>query len=524
MSRWNPGEEYIAFVRWEPAIGRYRPIAGPIFMIPVRDGKVVWDRTDAPTIRTAIGQQGDGGALPAAAGGAEAQFTNLIGARIGVRVLWRDMAEPSGGHPCLARPRQSHTKLHHSVVRDLRCSHASRGASTKRLLPIALVFATVPATASAQHFVCTTVRAGDTATGLAFRLTHNAGNRHQAWFQIINPVTSRFVSKDAYDTILPGWRACLTTAVAPAVPVPRVIAATSRSSSAVRPFVHRLMTADLAGLSVSWILALVLLTPFVAAPAAKTYLDRRRRVLDGMMERLPSRSSASSHGRCPGGIRRTGPIAVTVRCAPRRGNDWRSCSRQRRDTAIPTCRTTGRTCCTTLNGCFESSRIKPLRAVNRTSRAAGWSSRFKDHGRNRRRKVSSERSSFECRRGRREHSALREDDVSPRSGHDAERVTRSTRSGFDGSVATRFLDTNEFSLLDVPADERLLIGAATTRRLGSGHNPDVARAALEESRARGGVASQRVFRDRPRLAPAARGLARAPCFRWRRWPAHRTSW
>ena len=52
------------------------------------------------------------------------------------------------------------------------------------------------------------------------------------------------------------------------------------------------------------------------------------------------------------------------------------------------------------------------------------------------------------------------------------------------SVVTRFLDTNEFSLLDVPPDERLLIGATTTRRLGSGHNPDVARAALEESEAR----------------------------------------
>jgi hypothetical protein len=49
---WKPGEEYIAFVRWEPAFGRYRPIAGPIFMIPVLDGKVVWDRTDAPNIRT----------------------------------------------------------------------------------------------------------------------------------------------------------------------------------------------------------------------------------------------------------------------------------------------------------------------------------------------------------------------------------------------------------------------------------------------------------------------------------------
>ena len=49
---WKQGDEYIAFVRWEPAIGRYRPIAGPIFMVPVLDGKVIWDRTDAPNIRT----------------------------------------------------------------------------------------------------------------------------------------------------------------------------------------------------------------------------------------------------------------------------------------------------------------------------------------------------------------------------------------------------------------------------------------------------------------------------------------
>lgn len=50
-------------------------------------------------------------------------------------------------------------------------------------------------------------------------------------------------------------------------------------------------------------------------------------------------------------------------------------------------------------------------------------------------------------------------------------------------IATRFLDTNEFSLADVPLEERVLIGAETTKRLGSGHNPEVARAALEESRA-----------------------------------------
>ena len=46
----------------------------------------------------------------------------------------------------------------------------------------------------------------------------------------------------------------------------------------------------------------------------------------------------------------------------------------------------------------------------------------------------------------------------------------------------RFIDTNEFSLNDVPKEERLLIGAASAQRFGSGHNPLVARQALEESR------------------------------------------
>ena len=50
------------------------------------------------------------------------------------------------------------------------------------------------------------------------------------------------------------------------------------------------------------------------------------------------------------------------------------------------------------------------------------------------------------------------------------------------AVTSRFLDTNEFSLLDVPKEERLVIGAGTTRKLGSMHNPEVASAALEESR------------------------------------------
>jgi cell division GTPase FtsZ len=50
------------------------------------------------------------------------------------------------------------------------------------------------------------------------------------------------------------------------------------------------------------------------------------------------------------------------------------------------------------------------------------------------------------------------------------------------AVTTRFLDTNEFALSDLPKDERLLIGTQTTGRIGARHNPEVARQALEESR------------------------------------------
>jgi cell division GTPase FtsZ len=58
--------------------------------------------------------------------------------------------------------------------------------------------------------------------------------------------------------------------------------------------------------------------------------------------------------------------------------------------------------------------------------------------------------------------------------------TRNSRP-LERSVVTRFLDTNSFSLADVPKDERLLIGPQTTRQLGSMHNPAIAKEALEES-------------------------------------------
>lgn len=50
------------------------------------------------------------------------------------------------------------------------------------------------------------------------------------------------------------------------------------------------------------------------------------------------------------------------------------------------------------------------------------------------------------------------------------------------ALTTRFLGTNEFSLAQVPEEERVLIGADVTQRIGSRHDPELARQALEESR------------------------------------------
>ena len=66
------------------------------------------------------------------------------------------------------------------------------------------------------------------------------------------------------------------------------------------------------------------------------------------------------------------------------------------------------------------------------------------------------------------------------------------------AVTTRFLDTNEFALSDVPKDERFLIGTQTTGRLGARHDPDVARHALTESRSEVEGALQPVFDRHPR--------------------------
>lgn len=49
-SPYAPGQEYVALLRWEAGVDRYRPVA-PFFMFPVRDGRVIWTRTDVPALK-----------------------------------------------------------------------------------------------------------------------------------------------------------------------------------------------------------------------------------------------------------------------------------------------------------------------------------------------------------------------------------------------------------------------------------------------------------------------------------------
>ena len=49
-SPYAPGQEYVAMLQWEAVAERYFSLA-PFFMFPVRDGRVMWTRTDVPALK-----------------------------------------------------------------------------------------------------------------------------------------------------------------------------------------------------------------------------------------------------------------------------------------------------------------------------------------------------------------------------------------------------------------------------------------------------------------------------------------
>jgi hypothetical protein len=73
-----------------------------------------------------------------------------------------------------------------------------------------LILAAAPTAVLAQSLVCHAIQRGDTASRVAQRLTGNARNKYQPWFQIMAPSGS-FVPKSQYDRVRPGWQACVMT-------------------------------------------------------------------------------------------------------------------------------------------------------------------------------------------------------------------------------------------------------------------------------------------------------------------------
>jgi hypothetical protein len=148
-----------------------------------------------------------------------------------------------------------------------------------RVLPLVLLFMAAPGDASAQQFVCSSVRQGDTAARLALHLTNSAENRYAAWFQILDPTTSRFIPKAAYDSIRPGWKVCIARAAATSWPTQQIAMASDRAKPRTARLFDRPAAVDAA---YAWLIAVAILAPLLATPAAKKYFDRRRAMLDSM--------------------------------------------------------------------------------------------------------------------------------------------------------------------------------------------------------------------------------------------------
>jgi hypothetical protein len=83
-----------------------------------------------------------------------------------------------------------------------------------------LIFVATPFGAEAQQYACWPIVRGDTAAGLALRLTGDARNRHAGWFQIVDPARRTVVPKAEYDRLQPRWQVCVApTASGGVVPV-----------------------------------------------------------------------------------------------------------------------------------------------------------------------------------------------------------------------------------------------------------------------------------------------------------------
>jgi hypothetical protein len=86
---------------------------------------------------------------------------------------------------------------------------------------VVLILTGAPLVAEAQQFVCWPIAHGDTASGLALRLTGDADTAYTDWFQIREPARGRFVPKSRYDRLSTRWQACIARDLLAIAPIPR---------------------------------------------------------------------------------------------------------------------------------------------------------------------------------------------------------------------------------------------------------------------------------------------------------------
>jgi hypothetical protein len=130
--------------------------------------------------------------------------------------------------------------------------------------------------ALAQGTQCVTIRPGNTAAQLAARLTGDSSNAAERWFQILDPATSRFVSKSNYDHIRAGWLACLLEEkVIATQPAPTGWQPVRAASDSIVRLVQRL---DSNGVLWGWLVVLIALL----SRWSHQYLRERTRVMKAM--------------------------------------------------------------------------------------------------------------------------------------------------------------------------------------------------------------------------------------------------
>jgi hypothetical protein len=134
----------------------------------------------------------------------------------------------------------------------------------------------------AQRLACSTIQSGETAAQVAVRITGHARNRHEPWFQIMDPAASRFIAKAQYDRIRPGWHACIVNE--PVTSDHRRGNTRTAAAARVRAASSDIARTLLAGIQTDpvWSVVIVLVMPAFAWYVADRYWKDRQAVIDIM--------------------------------------------------------------------------------------------------------------------------------------------------------------------------------------------------------------------------------------------------